>query len=77
MKSLFPEERDAKRTALLQAVDGIRAILTAHADEAETLRTLPDPCVQALTDTGLFAMKCPAELGGAEAEPVKHNPWEA
>lgn len=70
MKHLFPEERHAKRTALLQAVDSVRATLTAYADASETLRTLPDACVQALTDTGLFAMKCPAELGGAEADPV-------
>jgi alkylation response protein AidB-like acyl-CoA dehydrogenase len=70
MQPLFPEARDAKRTALLQAVDDVRATITAHADASETLRTLPAPCVQALTDTGLFAMKCPAELGGAEADPV-------
>ncbi len=70
MTQHFPEARDAKRTALLQAVDDVRATLTAHADASETLRTLPDACVQALTETGLFAMKCPAELGGAEADPV-------
>ncbi|ETX05092.1 MAG: hypothetical protein ETSY2_25005 [Candidatus Entotheonella gemina] len=70
MKHLFPEARDAKRTALLQAVDNVRATLTAHADASETLRTLPEPCVQALTETGLFAMKCPAELGWGERKPT-------
>ncbi|MEE8302333.1 MAG: acyl-CoA dehydrogenase family protein [Candidatus Tectomicrobia bacterium] len=70
MKHLFPAEREAKRTALLRAVDGVRATLAAHADESEALRTLPDACVQALTDTGLFALKCPAQLGGAEADPA-------
>ncbi len=70
MRSYFPEERSAKRDALLQAVDRVRSTLTAHGDASETLRTLPDACVQALTDTRLFAMKCPAELGGAEADPV-------
>jgi alkylation response protein AidB-like acyl-CoA dehydrogenase len=70
MTPLFPQERDAKRTALLQAVDSVRATLTAHAEASESLRTLPEACVQALTETGLFAMKCPAVLGGAEADPV-------
>ncbi len=70
MQQRFPDARDAKRTALLQAVDDIRATLTADAHASETLRTLPDASVQALTETGLFAMKCPAELGGAEADPV-------
>jgi hypothetical protein len=32
MQPLFPEARDAKRTALLQAVDDVRATITAHAD---------------------------------------------
>ena len=70
MKSRFPEARDAKRTALLQAVDDVRATLAANTDASESLRTLPDASVQALTESGLFAMKCPAELGGAEADPV-------
>jgi alkylation response protein AidB-like acyl-CoA dehydrogenase len=70
MPHRFPEERHAKRTALLQAADGVRATIEAYTDESESLRTLPDACVQALTETGLFAMKCPAVLGGAEADPV-------
>lgn len=70
MQQRFPEARDAKRTALLQAVDDVRATLTTHANASETLRTLPEASVQALTESGLFAMKCPAELGGAEADPV-------
>ena len=45
MKQRFPEARDAKRSALLQAVDGVPATFTAHADASETLRTLPDAAV--------------------------------
>ena len=47
----FPEERKA----LLQAVDGIRDILAADAEESERLRTLPEASVTALTNAGLFA----------------------
>ena len=66
----FPLDRAEKRKVLLQAVDGVRDILAAHAEESETVRTLADASVNALTDSGLLAMKCPIELGGAEADPV-------
>ncbi len=66
----FPQERAEKRNALLQAVESIRDTLAANADTSETLRTLPEASVAALTEAGLLAMKCPAELGGAEADPV-------
>jgi alkylation response protein AidB-like acyl-CoA dehydrogenase len=70
MKQQFPTEREAKRQALLQAVDNVRDILAANADEAETMRTLPQATVAALRDSGLLALKTPAVLGGAEADPV-------
>lgn len=58
------------RCALLDAVDRVRAIVAAGADEAERLRTLPPATVAALRDTGLLGLKLPAVLGGAEADPV-------
>ena len=70
MSLKFPVERAEKRRVLLQAVASVRDILAADAEESEILRTLPPASVAALTDSGLFAMKCPAELGGAEADPV-------
>jgi indole-3-acetate monooxygenase len=70
MKQQFPTGREEKRQALLHAVASIQDILAAHGEESETLRTLPEASVAALTDAGLFAMKCPAELGGIEADPV-------
>src|SRR5215471_5684927 len=70
MSLIFPIDRAQKRRFLLDAVASVRGILAAHADEGETQRTLPQASVDALTDSGLFAMKCPAELGGAEADPV-------
>jgi alkylation response protein AidB-like acyl-CoA dehydrogenase len=70
MSLKFPADGVEKRRFLLEAVASVRDVLAAHADEGESLRTLPQASVDALTDSGLFAMKCPAELGGAEADPV-------
>src|SRR5580704_2217748 len=70
MSTKFPADRIEKRQALLQAVANIKDILAAHAGESETLRTLHPASVAALTDSGLFAMKGPSELGGAEADPI-------
>src|SRR2546428_2706099 len=70
MKQQFPTGREEKRQALLQAVDAVRDILAAGAAEAEASRTLPKASVVALRESGLFALKLPAVLGGAEADPV-------
>jgi indole-3-acetate monooxygenase len=70
MSPKFPIDRAEKRQMLLQAVASVCDILTADAEESEVLRTLPPASVAAFTESGLFAMKCPAELGGAEADPV-------
>ena len=70
MQQKFPPDRAEKRQALLQAVDSVRDILAAHADEAEEMRTLPAASVAALRESGLFALKTPAVLGGAEADPM-------
>jgi len=70
MKLRFPSQGEAKRQALLQAVDSVRDILAANAEEAEIQRTLPEITVAALRDSGLFALKTPAVLGGAEADPM-------
>jgi alkylation response protein AidB-like acyl-CoA dehydrogenase len=66
----FPAERAAKRAHLLAAVERIRDVVAAGAEEAERRRTLPPATVRALVDSGLLAMKVPAALGGAEADPV-------
>jgi indole-3-acetate monooxygenase len=70
MNVKFPVDQVEKRHALLQAVASVRDILAANAEESAVLRTLSPTSVAALTDSGLFAMKCPADLGGAEADPV-------
>src|SRR5581483_6506939 len=66
----FPQDREEKRRALLRAVENVRGVLEAHADEAEEMRTLPAASVAALRDSGLLALKLPAVLGGAEADPM-------
>jgi alkylation response protein AidB-like acyl-CoA dehydrogenase len=66
----FPRERAAKRAHLLAAVEAIRDVVAAGAEEGERLRTLPPATVRALIGSGLLAMKVPESLGGAEADPV-------
>jgi Acyl-CoA dehydrogenase, N-terminal domain len=70
MKQVFPEDRDQKREMLLGAVASVRDILAANAEESDRLKTLAPASVAALRDTHLFALKLPAVLGGAEADPV-------
>jgi alkylation response protein AidB-like acyl-CoA dehydrogenase len=66
----FPADREAKRRALLSAVERVGGRVAAHADEAERIATLPAPTITALYDAGLLALKVPAVLGGAEADPT-------
>lgn len=68
--TVFPIERVAKRQALLDAVARVTPTLVAHAAGAEATGTLPEATVRALYDAGLFQLKLPAVLGGAEADPV-------
>jgi alkylation response protein AidB-like acyl-CoA dehydrogenase len=66
----FPSGRAEKRRALLDAVERVRPVLAREADEAERRGTLPGAAVTALHDAGLFSLKLPEVLGGAEADPV-------
>ena len=66
----FPSERHEKRRFLLDAVDAARKVVAASADESERLGTLAPAAVAAIRDAGLFSLKLPQSLGGAEADPV-------
>ncbi len=68
MIPVFPTDREVKRKVLLDAVDQVSEVLSAGADEAEDLATLPKTTVEALYESGLLALKLPAALGGAEAD---------
>ena len=64
----FPEEREAKRQALLDKVESLRDIIASGEEEAEDIGTLPQGTVDAIHEAGLFAYKSAKVLGGAEAD---------
>ncbi|MYA62938.1 MAG: hypothetical protein F4X94_10255, partial [Dehalococcoidia bacterium] len=66
----FPSEHHEKRRFLLDAVESVRDVVAASADESERLGTLAPDAVAAIRDAGLFTLKLPRSLGGAEADPV-------
>ncbi len=66
----FPKERKQKRQVLLDAVDSVRDTVSACTDESERLGTLAPAAVEAIRGAGLFTLKLPMPLGGAEADPV-------
>ena len=67
---VYPASQEEKLNALLATVEEVRPVLEAHAEEGEVIGTLPKASVEALYDAGLFAIKLPKVLGGAEADPV-------
>ena len=54
----------------MNAVDSVRAVLEAGAQEGEETATLPKASVDALYESGLLRLKLPHALGGAEADLV-------
>jgi alkylation response protein AidB-like acyl-CoA dehydrogenase len=66
----FPQERDAKRKMLLDGVERIGETLRKSGPKSEELTTLAPEAVNALRDAGMFRLKLPAVVGGAEADPV-------
>ena len=70
MPMRFPRDRHEKRRVLLDAVASAREAVAACADESERLGTLAPAAVDAIREAGLFTLKLPQALGGAEADPV-------
>lgn len=66
----FPADRAANRAYLLSAVSGVADALAAGREESEQTRRLSPTSVEALRESGLFMLKTPREVGGAEAHPV-------
>jgi indole-3-acetate monooxygenase len=70
MLAKLPKEQETKRNALLAHVERIAPILQASGGKSEEIATLAPETVTALRDAGLFQLKLPAVMGGAEADPV-------
>ena len=70
MLAQSPKEQESKREALLAHVERIAPILQASGGKSEEIATLAPEAVAALRDAGLFRLKLPEVMGGAEADPV-------
>jgi alkylation response protein AidB-like acyl-CoA dehydrogenase len=66
----FPKDIAAKRKVLLDGVERIGETLRASGPKSEEIGTLAPEAVKALREAGMFRLKLPHELGGAEADPV-------
>ena len=66
----FPKDRDAKRKFLLDEVARIGPTLQASGAKSEELGTLAPEAVAALRAAGMFRLKLPMAVGGAEADPL-------
>ena len=55
----------------LRAAKSLRPILEAQADAMDSDLTLTKPCIEALTETNLFHLMVPKELGGLEADTIR------
>jgi indole-3-acetate monooxygenase len=69
MLAQLPKD-ETNRAALLARVEQIAPILRASGGKSEEIATLAPEAVGALRDAGLFRLKLPAVMGGAEADPV-------
>ena len=68
---LLLSDRQAKRQVLLDAVEHVRAGGRGRYRARRSANgTLPGVVVEAMQEAGLFRLKMPAELGGADADPV-------
>ena len=65
-----PNSRADVRAQLLASIERIADVISEHKSAAEAQRTLAPEVVTAMRGAGLFAMKSPREIGGAEIHPV-------
>jgi len=70
MTKEFPAEPAAQRKFLLDRVVRIGPTLRASGGKSEEFGTLTPEAVQALREAGIFRLKLPAVMGGAEADPL-------
>jgi alkylation response protein AidB-like acyl-CoA dehydrogenase len=55
---------------VLDRVGALHDVIVAGGDEAQELRRLPENCVTALVDAGLFRFTLPVQLGGEDASSI-------
>jgi len=65
-----PPSRGDVLADLLNGVDHITPVISRHRQNCEINRTLSPDVVSAMREVGLFRMKSPREVGGAEIHPV-------
>ena len=66
----YPEDPNALREFLLNAVQSIAPVVADTTRESEADRTLAPAAVAGLRESGLLGMKSPRAVGGAEAHPA-------
>jgi alkylation response protein AidB-like acyl-CoA dehydrogenase len=74
----MPEVREVKSATPyglegtpLERVEKLRDVIVAGGDKGQELRRLPDDCVAALVDEGMFRFTLPEELGGENASTLE------
>jgi alkylation response protein AidB-like acyl-CoA dehydrogenase len=66
----FPNDEAARRALLLGRVEAIGKVLQESGAQSEENATLAPQAVAALRTAGVFRLKLPMAVGGAEADPV-------
>ncbi len=56
---------------VLERVEKLRDVIVEGGDKAQEMRRLPDDCVDAMIDEGLFRFAMPRELGGEDASSME------
>ena len=62
--------RQRERREWIERAEALQPPAAKHAPESARLRTMAPPLVQALADSGIFAMASPREVGGFDVHPA-------
>jgi alkylation response protein AidB-like acyl-CoA dehydrogenase len=53
-------------------IRGLRPVIEAHRDEAQTLHHLPDPVARAFVEANVYRLLLPVEYGGEDIDPLDY-----
>lgn len=56
---------------MIETARSLGDLIREHAAEGDAIRQLPDVCVEAMRDAGLFRLWLPQSLGGPDIEPIE------